>query len=101
MRRKIYSQLFVIMLLLTALFTSGCGQGFRFGATMIRDAIESGTLKFNYSIVKWHTLEIKQGDGKTFAIDLPFELDPPRTYPDGENKKNEELYTYKNIQPYS
>ncbi|MBO6202627.1 MAG: hypothetical protein J6O13_03770 [Selenomonas sp.] len=95
MKKKSYSQVFAVMLLLATLFTSGCGPEARLGGMMLRDVINGDSPFWEDDGITWHTLKIKQGDGKTFSMDLPFDPGTPKTYPDEGNKKNEELYEYK------
>ena len=96
MKKKICSKVLVIMLILAALFTSGCGPEVRLGAIMLRDAIKGDSPFFEDSGSKWKTIKLEQNDGKILQLDLPFALNDNGEFESDDIVQNAEWHRYKN-----
>ena len=96
MKKKICSKVLVIMLMLAALFTSGCGPVVRLGAIMLRDAIKGDSPFFEASGSKWKTIKLEQNDGKILQLDLPFALNDNGEFESDDIVQNAEWHRYKN-----
>lgn len=85
MKKKRYSQVFVMVLLIVSVMTTGCiGQQ--------NSSAESKSEIYQDS--DWKNTEMLQANGKKLSIELPFKIQKHEKFEPDTNLKEQERYTY-------